>query len=262
MCSPSATLTLWARSWLAGDAAPDDVIDALQEWTPIHVVRAADPVVADRTGLSWPEPESASVATLLETVKNATAAQGSTVRLVLPAPGDVRDLPAGGEFAGAALDAGEGVIIGTPGTPGIGVVPRRTGAATIWSVHSVSVPVDNGDRPGLGAAEYDMREAVRGAAETLQELQRVSIDRPGFDARAAIEAEIAECARHRYPHTLSERAQRVLDGADRVAAILSVAAGQPATASVSATGAATSEDLLRPLWTTVRTARLAAYDSL
>ncbi|KAA0023592.1 hypothetical protein [Antrihabitans cavernicola] len=260
MCSPSATLAVWVRSWLTGDSSPDDVIDALHEWAPIHVVRAADPAIAGRTGLSWPEPESAGATTLLKAIRDAATPPDSTIRLVLPAPGDVRGLPIGTDFAGAAIEAGEGVIIGTPGHNGSGLVPHLTGAAMLWTVHGVELSPDTGERQGLGEAEYAMREAVRDAAETLGVLQRVSVG-GGGDARRSIESELADLARHRYPPELSARAQRVLDSADRVAAILTVAEREPATASVSASGAAASEDLLRPLWSAVRSARLAAYAS-
>ena len=41
------------------------------------------------------------------------------IRLVLPAPGDPRGLPGPGDFAGAALLAGEAVVAG-----GLGLIPE------------------------------------------------------------------------------------------------------------------------------------------
>src|SRR6516225_5317401 len=34
MWCPSVSLSLWANAWLAGKAAPDDVLDALSVWAP------------------------------------------------------------------------------------------------------------------------------------------------------------------------------------------------------------------------------------
>ena len=44
------SLSVWANAWLAGRAAPDDVLDALSDWAPKHSVLAYDAVAAGRTG--------------------------------------------------------------------------------------------------------------------------------------------------------------------------------------------------------------------
>ena len=55
MWCPSVSLSVWANAWLAGVAAPDDVLDALSQWAPRHSVTAYDAVAAGRTGLPWPD---------------------------------------------------------------------------------------------------------------------------------------------------------------------------------------------------------------
>ena len=131
MSSPSATLTVWAASWLAGDAAPDDVIDALAAWAPMHLIGAADAETAVRHDLEWPGVTASGVSTLLRIARSEAA----EVRLVLPTAGDVRGLPTGTEFARAAIATGEGIQIGSVGKPGVGLVPSKEGPDVLrWTV--------------------------------------------------------------------------------------------------------------------------------
>ncbi|WP_138996655.1 hypothetical protein [Rhodococcus zopfii] len=258
MSSPSLTLAAWAGSWLSGHASPDDVIDALHEWAPMHLVSASDAAAASATGL--PERGAADGAALLLTlVRRIDTAGGAGVHLVLPAPGDVRALPAGTAFAAAALAAGEGVVVGAPGTPGVGLVPTVEGPDvlrwTVFAIPSVPEPAVDG---GLGAAEFAIREAVRDAASALSGIPTVGTDGRRTDPRALIAEEVAELAWHRYPASLPPRAVRVLDTADQVAAILTVAGRGGGMRAGSASGAASREGALQPLWTAVRDARVGA----
>ncbi len=262
MCSPSATLAVWASSWLAGLSAPDDVLDALQAWAPMHTVGAGDPVIAGRTGLPWPDPVDTGLTALLKTIRESATGADCEIRLVLPVPGDVRGLPVGSEFAVAATEAGEGVLVGPPGGPGTGYVPSWLQEDVLgWTAFSVDVPPGPATEVGLGEAEYEMREAVREAAATLMKLHSVALESSTSDPRADVEAELAEYALHRYPESIPARARRVLDSADHVAAILTVAEDESTTAAPSASGALAREELLRPLWNSVRSARLVAVQS-
>lgn len=110
----------------------------------------------------------------------------------------------------------------------------------------------------LGEAEYTMREAVRDAADALQQLQTTRLGSGGVGPRELVEAELAGHTRHKYPESMPLRARRILDTADQVAAILTVAEREPASAPTSATAVAAQEALLRPLWNAIRAARLAA----
>src|ERR1700722_933866 len=122
MWCPSVSLSLWANAWLAGKAAPDDVLDSLSVWAPKQSVTAYDAVAAGHTGLPWPDVHDAGTVTLLQTLRAAvgrpTSALGcpesmrGTINVLLPVPGDVRGLPPGTQFERDALAAGEAVIIG------------------------------------------------------------------------------------------------------------------------------------------------------
>ncbi|MFD6856810.1 hypothetical protein ACFWCF_05615 [Rhodococcus sp. NPDC060090] len=258
MSSPSLTVTVWAGSWLSGHAAADDVIDALHEWAPMHLVAAHTEDAAAAAGLSGTRPVNGA-AVLLTTIRRADPAGGSGIRLVLPAAGDVHGLPAGTEFAAAALTAREGVLVGAPGTPGIGLVPTVEGPDVLrWTVFALPILPEPPAPPGLGEAEFAMREAVRDAASTLTEIHTVDSNGRRSDPRAAIAEKVAEYAQHRYPEALPPRAVRILESADQVAAILTVAAAGEGLQAGSASAAAAREDALRPLWAAVRVARLGA----
>ncbi|GAB4585897.1 hypothetical protein [Nocardia sp. IFM 10818] len=262
MSSPSATLTVWAGSWLAGRSAPDDVLDALRVWAPLQTVAAGDPVTGGHTGLPWAAEEGAAgagIMVLLKLIREALHGPDAQVRLVLPVPGDVRGLPVGSEFAAAATEAGEGLFIGVPGQEGTGLVPFWSDDETLqWRVYATPIPPAIEPDMPLGEAEYSMRQAVREAADALQRLQTTGLGSGGTPPRDLIEDELAAYSRHGYPDSMPLRARRILDTADQVAAILTVAEREPAAAPTSATAAAAQEALLRPLWNAIRAARLAA----
>ncbi|UTT50471.1 hypothetical protein [Rhodococcus gordoniae] len=258
MSSPSLTLTVWAGSWLSGHTSPDDVIDALHEWAPMHLVGAHDAAAASAAGL--PDRGVADGAALLLTlIRRVDTAAGAGLRLVLPAPGAVHALPAGTAFASAALTAGEGVVVGAPGTPGLGLVPVIEGPDVLrWNVFTLPAVLEIALDGGLGAAEYAMREAVRDAASALSGIPTVGTDGRRTDPRAEIAEEVAELARHRYPPSLPARAVRILDTADQVAAILTVAGRGGGLRAGSVSGTAGREGALQPLWAAVREARVGA----
>ncbi|MGV9677888.1 hypothetical protein ACWDSJ_21645 [Nocardia sp. NPDC003482] len=262
MCSPSATLTLWAGSWLAGRSAPDDVLDALRAWASRQSLAAGDPVTGGHTGLPWPAAEpldaGSGIMVLLKVIREAVRAPGAHLRLVLPVPGDPRGLPVGSEFATAAMEAEEGILIGTPGSDGTGLVPQWVDEDTLqWTVYRTAIPTPVPD-VALGEAEYAMREAVRDAADALMRLQTTGIGTGDDDPRELIEDELAAYSRHQYPDSAPLRARRILDSADHVAAILTVAQRTPTSSPASASAMQAQETLFRPLWNAIRTARLAA----
>jgi len=88
MWCPSVSLSVWANAWLAGVAAPDDVLDALSQWAPRHSVTAYDSVAAGRTGLPWPDLNDAGAVSMLQTVRTAAGPAGSVppIGVVLPVP--------------------------------------------------------------------------------------------------------------------------------------------------------------------------------
>lgn len=265
MCSPSATLTVWAGSWLAGRSAPDDILEAMHAWAPRHTIAAGDPITGGRTDLPWSShsnPPSTAVMSLLKVIRETMAVPDAQLRLVLPVPGDVRGLPVGTAFAADAVEAGEGLLIGVPSTEGTGLIPQRVDDDTLqWTVYTAPIPPMPGPDMTLGEAEYAMREAVRDAADALMRLHTTGIGTGEDDPRELIEAELAAYCRHSYPDSIPLRAKRILDTADHVAAILTVAQREPASSPTSASAATAQESLLRPLWDVIRAARLVAVRS-
>jgi hypothetical protein len=274
MWCPSVSLSVWANAWLAGSAAPDDVLDALSLWAPQHFVTAYDSVTAGNTGLPWPDLDEASVVTLLQTLRT-TAARARiaepAISIVLPVPGDVRGLVASTPFEGDALAAGEAVVVAAEAGSAIGLVPEFdfgdgesdadeppiSPQALVWTVYSLpgAPPPDHLD---LGEAEYALRSAVRSAADALSAI------RPGFDVtdpRGMVE-QLLECARaHRAPDGAPSRALRVLENAAHVDAILRVSSGlMPIGTQLSE--AQIASDALKPLSAVVRSARMAAVSAI
>lgn len=256
MSTPSATLTVWASSWLAGHAAPDDVIDALRQWAPLHVVVAGDRVGTGGIDPHWFAESDGTAAHLLRVVRSSTAGP-SSFRLVLPVPGDVRGVPPGTPFAAAAAAAGQGVIL-TGISDAIGLVPSPEGdEALLWSVYGLDNPGVEPVHPPLGEAELMLRQATREAASALAQLEFVDLSRSA-DVRPMIVEKLADLAAIRYPDTIPPRAARVFDAANEIDAILAVADRHGTLGAISATQTENREALLRPLRTAVREARLAA----
>src|SRR5262245_55794982 len=105
MWCPSVSLSVWANAWLAGTAAPDDVLDALSQWAPRHSVIAHDSIAAGHAGLRWPRANDGSMA-LLQTLRLAAGPRSGPqppLGIALPVAGDVRGLPAATPFQRDAL---------------------------------------------------------------------------------------------------------------------------------------------------------------
>lgn len=271
MWCPSVSLSVWANAWLAGHAAPDDVLDALSAWAPRHSVIAYDAVAAGRTGLPWPDVDDLGTMSLLQTMRTAAGRGGRggparpAISLALPVPGDVRGLTAGTQFQSDALDAGEAVLVtGTDGVT-IGLIPvfecteEDDPPATLsWSAYSLPA-VPAADHLDLGEAEYALRSTVRSAAEALDGLQPV----PGStNPRAMVEEVLAANGHHRTPDHAPARALRVLATAAHVDAIVLVSSGMAPIGTQSASEARIADAALRPLSAVVRSARSAAVSAI
>lgn len=281
MWCPSVSLSVWANSWLAGAAAPDDVLDALSQWTPTHSVTAYDSVAAERTGLPWPDLDNAGAMSLLQTMRTvARAAQAQpAIALALPVPGDVRGLPPGTQFGRDAIAAGEAIIVGGAGAA-IGMVPdfeypddyadspdgdddefEPELCGLSWTVYSldtlpVTSPID------LGEAEYALRDAVRSAADALGALRAGTSGADVADPRRLVEQVLEPTRAHRMPDHAPVRAVRVLENAAHVDAIITVSSGLIPIGLQSSSEVQLASDALRPLGGVVRSARLAAVDAI
>ncbi|MCW2664324.1 MAG: hypothetical protein JWP83_5476 [Mycobacterium sp.] len=289
MWCPSVSLSLWANAWLAGKAAPDDVLDALSLWAPKQSVTAYDAVAAGHTGLPWPDVHDAGTVTLLQTLRAAAGRPASpgSINVVLPLPGDVRGLAPGTQFECDALAAGEAVIITNPDDPAtaVGLVPEFAYGdsdeidddvglpelcALSWTVYSLP-GAPSFHHHELGDAEYALRSAVRSAADALGAIglgAASDVD----DPRGLVEQLLESARQHRIPDHAPLRALRVLENAAHVDAIIAVSAGlsrsdSPADRIVAGTTQSSSQaqiatDALRPLTAVVRSARMAAVTAI
>jgi hypothetical protein len=253
---PSAIFTVWTSAWLAGAAAPDDVLDALSPWAEAHDVQAADAATAELTALPRPGEPVSSIMFLLAALRRNSSSAGATAnpgRLVLPVPGDVRGLPGPGAFSREATDAGEGALFADAG---LGVVPHPVADGVLrWTVYPVPDPGPPPEFVPLGQAERDLREQVRQSASVLTSLG-VARHRPG------VREEIAAALRARpatlWPAGMPGQALRVLQHADEVEAILAAASVDEPGGALSAAAAVARREALRPIETAVRVARRAA----
>ncbi|HYB36724.1 MAG TPA: hypothetical protein VEF72_13840 [Mycobacterium sp.] len=280
MWCPSATLSVWANAWLAGKAAPDDVLDALSRWAPTQSVTAYDAVAAGHTGLPWPDVNDAGAVSLLPTLRIAAgppAMSAPSINVVSPVPGDVRGLSAGTQFERDALTAGEAVIVTNPDDPAVavGLVPEFDYGdsdedpgipelcALSWTVYSLpGAPML--DHHQLGEAEYALRSAVRSAADALSAVGLGSTGTDIADPRALVAQLLESSRRHRAPDHAPPRALRVLENAAHVDAIITVSAGlsRLPMGTHSASEAQIASDALRPLAAVVRSTRMAAVSAI
>ncbi|AKN17301.1 hypothetical protein MHAE_16746 [Mycobacterium haemophilum DSM 44634] len=291
MWCPSVSLSVWANAWLAGKAAPDDLLDALSLWAPMQSVAAYDAVAAGHTGLPWPDIHDAGTVSLLQTLRAAVGGPAKsmpggphrlrgTINVVQPVPGDVRGLAAGTQFERDALAAGEAVIITNPddSSTAVGLVPEYSYSdseqntdseetrlaelsALSWMVYSLpGAPVF--DHHELGDAEYALRSAVRAAADALGTIGLNSAAADIVDPRGLVEQLLESSRQHRVPDHAPSRALRVLENAAHVDAIIAVSAGLTPIGTQSLSDIQIASDALRPLTAVVRSARMAAVSAI
>lgn len=277
MWCPSASLSVWANAWLAGAAAPDDVLDALSHWAPRHSVTAYDSEAAGRTGLAWPDLLDTGAVSLLQTLRSAARPTKLVppVTLALPVPGDVRGLPAGTQFQRDAVTAGEAILVSGDLDAPIGLVPdfefddldsddefEPSPCGLSWTVYTAPAATTPAPHVDLGEAEYELRSAVRAAAQALGALRAGTVDVDVDDPRGLVE-QVLECGRrHPIPGHAPDRALRVLDNAAHVDAIIAVSSELLPIGLHSSTEVQIASDALRPLATTVRSARVAAVGAI
>jgi hypothetical protein len=268
MWCPSVSLSVWANAWLAGQAAPDDLLDALSAWAPVQSVAAYDAISIGEAGWAWPGGHDGGAVSLLQVVRGAAApAAGSGIYPVFPVPGDVRGLPAGTAFAREAIAAGEAVLIGSPGSASpIGLVPAYpedtdSPGELCWTAFQLtSMPVT--DQHDLGDSEYALRSAVRTAAEALGSTGSRWADYGVEDPRLRVEQMMEAVLLHRIPDHAPARAVRVLQSAAHVEAIITVSADLLTAGAQSSAAVQRAVDAVQPLSTVVRSARSAAVNAI
>ena len=242
----SGVLAVWGTAWLAGRASYDDVLDKVTGEDEPHRV-AGVPGHDGEVPLGW--------------ALAAWRDLGATMlRLVLPVPGDPRGLSGPGEFAAASMTAGEGVV-----GAGFGLVPAVTRHGSAVGSVTLSVlwrgyPVGEAyaDPLTVSEAEHDLTAALRDAASTLAQLDVASW-------RPDVANQIAQIRRADslppLPSGHDARAVRLLAQADRLAKVLELANSDAPGGALNGYEAQARADALRPLWTAVRRARLAAYNA-
>lgn len=187
------------------------------------------------------------------------------LRVALPQPGHPLGLSGPPEFNARALEAEEAVVCHGAA---YGLVPEVEEAGPDGDVHVEVVwrclPVREAppaDVPSLGEAERELAEALREATEVLS---RLDLAGSGPVAEAAIDAYRARAERGRevlapgYP----PRAVRVLELAQRVGLLVSLAYENGHGGAVSASEMAARGAALRPVERTARRAQVAAYNSV
>jgi hypothetical protein len=268
-------LSVWANAWLAGAAAPDDVLDALSQWAPRHSVIAYDSVAAGRTGLPWPDLNDAGAVSMLQTLRTAAGSglSAPAIGVVLPVPGDVRGLPAGTQLQRDAVTAGEAILVGRDHSATVGLVPdfeydelledesdfEPEPTALSWTVYSVpGAPTP--EHLDLGDAEYALRSAVRSAADALGAIRAAGTD--VVDPRGLVEQVLEDARRHQVPDHAPSRAVRVLENAAHIDAIITVSSGLIPIGLQTSSEVQIANDALRPLSGVVRSARMAAVNAI
>lgn len=236
---PAQGFALWASAWLAGSAGTDELLASLGEWAPVQSVVDGD---------------------LPDLLAEIRSLDPHSVRLVLPAPGDARGLPAGSEFEAAALARGEAAVFDGRHAS-IALVPTPESADVMrWQAFWIEPALADPDPMPLGAAELELRGAVREAPSALAGLS------PAPDANDDPRQLVLELTRylssHRLPRSASERAHRVLDSASMVEAILLVASALAPHAGLTLASAQGGDATYLGLWRTVRAARVAAVNAV
>ena len=279
MWCPSVSLSVWANAWLAGVAAPDDVLDALSQWAPRHSVTAYDAVAAGthRPAVAGSEPRRDHVAAADAADRGRIPLRRRRSRVVLPVPGDVRGLPAGTQFQRDAVTAGEAILVGgDPSSTAVGLVPDfdyddcrrlriradepscRPGVDGVLAAATLPVA----EHVDLGDAEYALRSAVRSAADALGALRAEARRRRRRRSARHGRAGAGVVGSHRAPDHAPSRALRVLENAAHVDAIITVSSGLMPIGLQSRRRSQIANDALRPLAAVVRSARLAAVSAI
>ncbi|MBB5108471.1 hypothetical protein FHS40_007593 [Streptomyces spectabilis] len=248
-------MAAWGNALLAGLVSPDDAVHAIVEDDAVHRVE----------GLPG---ESAPVGLTL--ALGRLRGLGVTgLRVALPVPGHPLGLSGPPAFNERALEAEEAVVASGAA---YGLVPEvyEAGPEDATAVEDVHVEVvwhclpvreaPPADVPSLGEAERELAEAMR---EATQVLSRLDVAASGPLAEAALDAYRARADRGRellapgYP----PRAVRVLELAQRVGLLVSMAYDHGHGGAVSASEMAARAAALQPVERTARRAQVAAYNS-
>ncbi|QID35629.1 hypothetical protein G3260_001620 [Streptomyces albus] len=256
----SGRLAAWGNALLAGLVSPDEAAE-----------RIADDDGRHRVALPG-EPGGPVGLTLALGRLRALGAVG--LRVALPVPGHPLGLSGPPEFNARALEAEEAVLVHGTALGLVPVVheagpegaePEDVHTEVLWECLPAR-EAPPADVPSLAEAERELAEALREATEVLT---RLDVAGSGPVADAALEAYRArmEAGRQLLAPGYPPRAVRVLELAQRVGALVSIAYGGGAGdgrehgGAVSASEIAARAAALRPVERTARRAQVAAYNA-
>ncbi|MDJ1137721.1 hypothetical protein [Streptomyces iconiensis] len=257
----SGRLAAWGNALLAGLVSPDEAAERITGEDSRHRVVAPG---------SGEDPEGLTLALGRLRTRGARS-----LRVALPVAGHPLGLSGPPEFNVRAVDAGEAVlvhgaalglvpVVRESGPPGGEADPEDVHTEVLWECLPVR-EAPPADVPSLGEAERELAEAMREATEVLT---RLDVAGSGPVADAALEAYKArmEAGRRLLAPGYPPRAVRVLELAQRVAALVSIAQddrgdGRAHGGAVSASEMLARAEALRPVERTARRAQVAAYNA-
>ncbi|MFF7131858.1 hypothetical protein ACFZBZ_05900 [Streptomyces sp. NPDC008196] len=246
----SGRLAAWGNGLLAGLVSPDDAVVAIVGDDAVHRVE----------GL----PRETAAVGLTLALGRLRSLGVTGLRVALPAPGHPLGLSGPPEFNARALEAEEAVVCHGAA---LGLVPEVYEAGPAGDVHVEVVwhvlPVREAppaDVPSLGEAERELAEALREATEVLSRLD-VAASGPVAEAALAAYRGRAERGREVLAPGYPPRAVRVLELAQRVGLLVSLAQENGHGAAVTAGEMGARSEALRPVERTARRAQVAAYNA-
>lgn len=134
----SAALAWWLTAWLRGHEQTDHVLDALSDET--HLLEGGS---------------------ALDLLVRARATGATYAGVALPVDGDLVGLGGPRDFNGAALEAGQAVVVGD-----LGLVPEEQGETVQWRTYEAA----RRQLPDVGEADRALRETLLGIAGDLADL--------------------------------------------------------------------------------------------
>lgn len=246
----SARFVAWCRAWRAGLTSFDDAIDAIE--SPPDGA-AEEHVATDLPG-TW------SDLPLREALPHLRQLHPDEIRLTLPAPGDPDGLGPG-EFTGAALVAGEGVLAGV-----LGLAPQAqehvSGSGDVfttvrWTAYRLPPMPAAGPKPTVRQTEGELSVAVQ---DTTAKLAKLDVARWRPELAGAINA-LRRPTEADLPPGYDVPARRLYARALLLERVLILAGQEAPGGALNSFEAQQRDDALRPLAIACRRGVAAAINS-
>ena len=233
--APAARLTVWANALFVGATSLDQAADRIVAGDPPHRV----------AGLPG-ENHGVAVSLALGRLRSLGV---TSMRLVLPVPGDASGLPGPASFNQLAISAGGAALC--LGAPKLGLISEVRASWIVCETHPAPLTVLY-----LEDAERMLRHELRASTEEL-----LRLDVPRWQPEAADLLADQRGAERALPACYPPRAVQVLALAQRLEAILAVGS-QSEGAAVNARQMAKRSQVFTRLRTAVRRATEAACNAV